>query len=181
MDDTSMSSHTTFNAITVYAYEYFKQNNVTAIIIEYVMIALITIVGATVLVTFLASIVMTKERRTRMWYRLKDIRPDSRYDTKHRRSTSRCPDVVEPTGLDHDVKLLQQYFRKRRRVGPNKRSDSDSLDHQYQLDIVSQEVQEWKKIQKDVKIQLTTLNKAVQQLHEKKSHNNMPGLEKAKC
>lgn len=184
-DDTSKSSHTALYAITVYAYEYFMHQNVAASLIECVSIALITIVGATVLVIFIASMFMKDERRTRIWQRLKDTRADSRYDPKKRRSKLRCPDAVEPTGLDDDVKLLQSYFRKRRRVGPNKQSDkqsdSDSLNHQYQLDIVSQEVQEWKKIQKDVKMQLTALNKAVQQLHEKKSQNNLPKLEKAIC
>jgi hypothetical protein len=155
-----------------------KNQNVATMLIAYVSIAIVSVVCVTILVIILIALFMNDERQKILWNRFEIVREKSRYDIAKRRALSRSPNVQHPTALgdDNDLHQLHSYFLKRRHVGRDDHCDSNRRSHQ--LDIVSQEVKEWKKIQKDVKMQLTVLNKAVQQLHEKNSQNRVPNLEK---
>ena len=156
--------------------------NVITMLIAFASAVVASIMVVTAVVIVLMTLFMTHERQQRIWIRFKHLRENNRYNIAQQRRISRSPNV-HPTSAkndDDDVKLLQSYLLKRRRVNRRKEEycDNNRINHQHQIDIVSHEVQEWKKIQKDVKMQLTVLNKAVQQLHQKNSQNKLPILEK---
>ena len=153
-------------SVTSFASELFMRHGAVTILFALVRIAIFSILVLSVVVIITTvSLFMNDERRMRMWIRFKNVHDKSRSDhSKGRSSISRSSHVVN---LDDDVKLLHSYVRSKRRHlvcdKINCDSDNSSIRHQHQLDIVSKEVQEWKKIQKDVKLQLTVLSKAVQQ------------------
>lgn len=176
----SISTRTVFQILlhTLFTFEFLMHHSVATILFSLVCIAIIFILGVTVVVIITVTMFMNDERRNRMWLRFKNARNKNRDDVSKGRKTSQFSHT-DTTDIDDDVKLLHSYFRKRRHVGRDQNCDSNSVNHQNQIDIVSQEVQEWKKIQRDVKMQLAVLNKAVQQLHHKNSQNKIPSLKKA--
>lgn len=118
-----------------------------------------------------------------MWIRLKQLHENNRneYATTTKRRYMSRPHNIHPTAdLDNDVQLLQSYVTKRRPVARRDKpcdSNHHSIQHQHPLDIVAQEVQEWKKIQTNVKVQLAVLTNAVRQLHQSNARHKVPNLE----
>ena len=122
---------------------------------------------------------MNDERKKKLWLRFKSLHEKRRYHCTNRLNVLQSS-PVQPTDLDDDVKMLHSYFVNRRhnRCGPT----DDYYDKNYEnpMDTISQEVNEWKKIQNDVRMQLTVLSKAVQKLHQTNSQSRIPNLEKVK-
>ena len=134
----------------------------------------ISVVVTTVSVIIFVTLFMKDEKRKRMWMRFKKLQESGIKDFAKRRTILESL-KIQPTDLDNDVTMLHSYILKRRHIGRNEQCDSNRI---HQIDIISQEVQEWKKIQKDVKMQLSVLNKAVQQLHQKNSQTKLPNMNK---
>ena len=167
------------SGIPLLASDHFMRRNVAEILTVLTNIAIISILVVTVaVILIIVTLSMNDERRMRLWVRLNNVRKNRHADVSKGRNRSRSS-VVDSTFLDDDVKFLHSYYRKRRQIGPDDNCDNSGTTHQHHLDIVSLEVQEWKRIQKDVKMQLTVLNKAVQQLQQKNSQSKIPDLKMA--
>jgi hypothetical protein len=157
--------------------------NVTSLLLRFVSIAAVLLFAVTVLLILFIILFMNDERKKKIWTRFKRLSESNRYGDTKRCSTSQSNKIQSPADLDDDVTMLHSYLLKRRH-GSSRQNDGYG-NHNWKennitpdpIDEISHEVQEWKKIQNDVKMQLTVLNRAVQKLHQEKSQNKIPHLE----
>jgi hypothetical protein len=133
---------------------------------------LVVSIIVTLLVLFLFTWLMCNhpQRRHHLWNRFQQLHAKQKKNKSGSNMAHRFSKATKanPNHLayDNDVQLLHSYIEQRRQS----RRDENIVN------MASQEVKEWKQIQRDVRIQLTTLNQAVQRLHVKKQQSHMPTL-----